>query len=117
MEMNTEAGVRIRVSNGESGKIVAFECPTATIELTDEEGKRLAYVLGKEKQAKLSQVVRQLLGDGYFTQPRSFTEIREALQGSGVRVRSASLHVLLTNLVERGTLNRKGERRSFTYGS
>jgi hypothetical protein len=117
MEMDTEAGLKLRVANSEGGKIIAFERPTAAIELTLEEARRLAYVLGKEKQAKLSQAMLQLVNGGYFAQPKSFSEIRETLQGNGMRVRSASLHVLVTNLVERGTLKRNGERRSFTYAS
>jgi len=117
MEMNTESGIRLRVTNSEGGKIVAFEQPAATVELTIEEARRLAYVLGKGKQAKLSQSIQQLLSNGYFAQPKSFSDIRETLQANGIRVRSASLHILLTNLVERGSLKRKGERRSFRYST
>jgi predicted transcriptional regulator len=85
------------------------------MELTYEEARSLASALGKEKQVKLSKVMQQLTESGFFHDPRSFADIREKLQTYGIRVRSASLHVLVTNLVERGILVREGTRRSFTY--
>jgi hypothetical protein len=116
VEIMTSSGVRILVRNGETGKLLSFDQPVATIELTYEEARRLAYAFAKEKQAKLSKGINQLLEDGYFRDPRSFSEIRERLLADGLRAKSASLHTLVTNLVERGILARNGSRRSFTYG-
>jgi len=115
MELTTEAGARVLVTMSENGRLLIFDRRVATLELTDEEALRLARALGREKQVRLSQVIHELIGNGYFAQARSFVDIRDRLRSDGLRVKSASLHVLVTNLTERGQLTREGSRRAFTY--
>jgi len=115
MELEATSGVRVFISTGENGKILAFDRRVATVEFTQEEAVRLARSLVREKQAKLGQAIRQLIDNGYFEEPKSFADIRDRLQSIGLKIKSASLHVVVTNMVERGLLMRKGSPRSYVY--
>jgi hypothetical protein len=115
MELLTVSGKKLLVTNGERGKLLAFDGPVATVELTDEEALRLAYALGKQKQAKLTQSLRQLGDSGFLKEPRTFSDIKGRLESSGIVVKSSSLHVLLNNLVERKEVSRKGSKGAYAY--
>jgi len=115
MEIETASGVKVLVNGAETGKLLAFDRSISVVELTREEALCLAHALAREKQVKLSQAIRQLMESGYLNQPRSFGDIREKLRADGLRVKSPSLHVLVTNLAERGQLIRKGTRRAYVY--
>jgi hypothetical protein len=117
MELLTLSGKKLLITNGERGKLLAFDSPVATVELTDDEALRLAYALGKQKQAKLTQSLRQLIDSGFLKKPKSFADVKNELEGNGIVVKSSSLHVLLTNIVERGELSRKGSKGAYTYSS
>jgi hypothetical protein len=103
------------VSNDENSKIISFDRPVSSIELSYEEMQHLAYSLLRNGNSKLSENLRSLLESGFFNQPRTFVEVRSAINEQGITVRSASLHVLVNDLVEKGILSRDGKRRMFTY--
>jgi len=115
MEIETASGVKVLVNGAETGKLLVFDRSVSALELTREEALCLAHALGREKQVKLSQAIRQLMDGGYLSQPRSFSDIREKLRADGLRIKSPSLHVLITNLTERGQLIRQGTRRTYVY--
>jgi hypothetical protein len=117
MEIETASGVKVLVNGAEAGKLLVFDRSVSALELTREEALCIAHALGREKQLKLSQAIRQLMENGYLSQPRSFGDIREKLQADGLRIKSPSLHVLITNLAEKGQLMRKGTRRAYVYTS
>jgi hypothetical protein len=115
MELLTVSRRKVLITNGERGKLLAFDSPVATVELTEEEALRLAYALGKQKQAKLTQSLRQLLDSGYLKTPKNFSDIKDQLENDGITVKSSSLHVLLTNMVERREVTRKGPKGAYAY--
>jgi hypothetical protein len=115
MRLRTCSGPIMAVSNDENAKIISFDRPVSSIELSYEEAQHLANSLLRNGNSRLSENLRGLLESGFFNQPRTFVEIRSNINEQGITVRSASLHVLVNGLVEKGILLRDGKRRMFTY--
>jgi hypothetical protein len=114
LRLKTSSGVGILVREGENDKLISFDRQVSTVELSYPEARHLAYSLVRNG-GRLSEKLRQMVESGFFQFPRSFADIRLAFQEEGIAVRSASVHVLVNGLVERGILLRDGKRRAYTY--
>jgi hypothetical protein len=106
------------VSNGGKSKIMFFDRPIRGVELTGDECSRLSDILAAEdKGSRPMPILRELLVEGYFKNPRDLSSIRHTLLARGSPVQPSVLSVLLSRIVQRKELQRSGSRRRYSYVS
>ena len=115
MNVKTNSGIEIFVEDTKKSKFIMFDKPVRTIELSREESARLGATLIRDSKIGITADLRKLVDESYFLKPKKFREIKEELYNHGVPVKSASLNVILTKMVERGELVRTGQKGFYLY--
>jgi len=115
LEVKTKVGVQVEVQANGSSKIMSFDKPIRSIELTNEESAHIGTLLSVESKTGITSELRKLLLGGYFSLPRSFRDIKNELHGKSVDVKSASLNTILGKMIERRELMRTGTRGAYLY--
>jgi len=115
MEMQTDAGVLVKVVHEKRGRLLIFSRPVQLLELSSQEATSMGNSLVRDGQVGITPAIRDLKKHGFFRKPRRFGDIKKELSGKGLRVKSASLNVVLSKLVERQELTRQGEPGEYLY--
>ncbi len=114
-----KSGVSIDViTNGGKSRIVYFNKPVRGIELTQEESTSLGNILMKRDESpRPTELLRLLVNEGFFNEPKDLQRIRTKLGSYGVFVKSSPLNTVLGKLVARREIIRAGKRRAYRYQS
>lgn len=115
MNLKLSSGVRISVQNNGISKLLLFDRHVRVVELTREESMKLGVSLTENQQTGVTAELRNLIESGFFSEPRSFRSIKTELFQRGVETKAASLNRILTKMIRKGELKRKGQRRSYLY--
>jgi hypothetical protein len=115
MEIKTKVGVQVEVRANGSSKIMSFDKPVRSIELTNEESAHIGTLLSVHSKTGITTELRKLIIEKYFSTPRSFGDIRRQLHHKSIDVKSASLNTILGKMVERKELVRSGTRGAYLY--
>jgi hypothetical protein len=116
MELKTESGVTVRVShNGNGSRLLTFNLPVQVLEVSGEEATTIASSLARDRQTNMTPILRELKQQGFFKRPKRFGEIKKSLTDKKIPVKSSSLNVVLSKLVDRGELLRKGKLGAYSY--
>lgn len=104
------------VTNGSQSKTLFFSKPVRGVELNQYECTQLASCLStRENGPRPMAVIRHLLQDGYFDDPRSLPNVRDELRASGIHIRSSVISALLSDLVSEDEILKRGARRGYLY--
>ncbi len=111
------SGVSIDIiTDGGKSRIVYFSRPVRGIELTREESTSLGNILMKEENApRPTEVLRRLMNEGFFNEPKDLKTVRMKLGAYGVFVKPSPLNTLLSKLVSRQEIMRTGKQRMYRY--
>jgi hypothetical protein len=115
MEVKTKVGVQVEVRANGSSKIMAFDKPIRSIELTNDESAHIGTLLAMDVKIGITSELRKLLIENFFFSSRSFRDIKGQLQKKGIEAKSASLNTILGKMVERQELIRTGTRGAYLY--
>ena len=115
MNLKLSNGVRISVQNNGASRLLLFDRPVRVVELTKEESMKLGVSLTKNRQTGVTEELRKLIESGFFSEPRSFRSIKTELFQRGAETKATSLNMILTKMVRKGELRRKGQKRSYLY--
>ena len=115
MEVKTKVGIKVEVGSNGSLKTLSFDKPIRSIELTKDESRHIGSLLSLEAKTGITTELRKLIIGKFFSNPKSFRNIREELRKSGVEAKSASLNTILGKMVERKELTRIGTRGAYLY--
>jgi hypothetical protein len=115
MQIKTKVGVKVEVQSNGSSKIIFFDKPVRSIELTKDESRYIGTLLTIETKTGITAELRKLIIKKFFSTPRSFRNIKEELHKKGVETKSASLNTILSKMVERRELIRIGTRGAYLY--
>jgi len=115
MEVKTKVGIKIEVQPNGASKIMTFDKPVRSIELTKDEARHIGNLLALEAKTGITAELRKLVIEKFFSTPRSFRDIKEELYKKGVEAKSASLNTILSKMVERKELTRLGTRGAYLY--
>ena len=116
VDLKLECGLRVSITEWEKWKIIILNQPSRGFDLTKEEAEKIAYAL-LSKRAGVTAKLRELKTQNFFSEPRTFGEIRSQFFQKGVDIKPTSLHPLLMKLVDRGELKRRGQRGSYRYST
>jgi hypothetical protein len=112
-----KSGVSVDVvtDNGKS-RIVYFNKPVRGIELTGEESASLGSLLMKREEApRPTELLRLLVSEGFFREPRDLKTVRMKLATYGLFVKPSPLNTLMSKLASRKEITRTGSRRAYRY--
>lgn len=85
-------------------------------ELLRELGVYKKDLTSSEKKDTIERHILDLIGEGFFDEPKTLPEIREKLERKGYNYPSSSIHpVLLRKFVRKDILKRTGEKRNYKY--
>jgi hypothetical protein len=115
MEVKTKVGIQIEVLANGSSKIMSFDKPIRSIELTNNESAHIGSLLTRNAKTGITTELRKLAFEKFFSSPRSFRDIKNQLHKRNVDVKSASLNTILGKMEERKELVRIGTRGSYLY--
>jgi hypothetical protein len=115
MEIKTKSGIQVDVHLEGHSKILTFNKPVRSIELSKEESAHIGTLLGLNAKTGITAELRKLVIENYFAVPKSFGDIKKELHRKGVEVKSASLNTILGKMVERQELSRTGTRGAYLY--
>ena len=115
MNIKTDAGIRIFIEDTEKSKIIMFEKPIRIIELHKEEAARVGASLIRASKVGLTAELRNLINEEFFLKSKRFRQIKEEILKRGIPAKSASLNVILSKMVERRELERKGQKGFYAY--
>ena len=115
MEVETKVGIKVEVQSNGSLKVVTFDKPVRSIELTKDESRHIGSLLTLEAKTGITAELRKLVFGKFFSAPRSFRNIKEELHKNGIEAKSASLNTILSKMVERKELVRVGTRGAYLY--
>lgn len=119
MHIQTESGRKIIITRQDEpfkdNKIIWFDEPVRAIELTKGESLFIATLLLQGQKNSLTQVLREMLIDGFFDEGREFGEIKSELNKRGISGFSSSLSVILDRFVKKEILVRSGKKRKYIY--
>lgn len=115
MEVKTKVGIKVEVESNGSSKIISFDKPVRSIELTKDESRHVGSLLTLGAKTGITAELRKLIIEKFFASPRSFRNIKEELHEKGVETKSASLNTILSKMVERKELVRVGTRGAYLY--
>lgn len=116
MELKTESGVVVRIShNGNGSRLLSFNHPVQIVEMSGDEATTVGNSLVRDGQTTITPILRQLKQEGFFHHPKRFGEIKKALNDKKLKVKSTSLNVVLSKLVDRGELTRQGALGKYAY--
>lgn len=114
MRMKTDSNMEIEIREYADSKTLAFGSSVRQLGLTEKECVKLGTYLMSMKKEGITDEVRNLIVDGFFNKARSFGEIKKKISKN---VNRSSLAVVLSNLYERGELERKGTKGNYKYKS
>lgn len=115
MNLNTESGIHVKTIDCMETRVLTFSKPVRAIELTKEEASRIGASLLRQVQTGTTATVRDIIASDFFTQKRTFGEIREEVASKGLSVEPAPLNVILSKMVRKNELKREGDRRFYKY--
>ena len=115
MDIKLQTGVKVSIIENEASKLLVFDRPIRTMELTDIESVKIGAALLRSKRSGVMGELRSLIDAGFFSKPRTLSDIKSYLFQKGIETKSSSLNTLLTKMVGRGELSRKGKRGSYVY--
>jgi hypothetical protein len=115
MEVKTKVGVQVEIRANGSSKIMSFDKPIRSIELTNDESAHIGTLLSVDSKTGITAELRKLVIEKFFNSPRSFRDIKQQLLQINVDVKSASLNTILGKMVERKELIRSGTRGAYLY--
>ena len=115
MEIKTEAGVEIFISDSKNSKIIMFDKPVQTIELYKEECARVGASLIRDSKIGLTSDLRKLIDSGFFLKSKKFRQIKQELLENGLSAKPSSLNVILKKMVDRRELIREGTKGFYQY--
>lgn len=115
MNLELSSGLKVSVLQNGSSKLLLFDKPVKVVELTKAESTRLGSSLIKGGREGVTAELRNLIYTNFFSKPKSFGSIKTELFLKGVEVKPTSLNMVLTKMVERGELDRIGNRGSYLY--
>jgi hypothetical protein len=110
-------GVSIEIiTDAGKSQIVYFSKPVRGIELTREESASLGNILmRKEESPRPTEVLRLLMKEGFFNEPKDLKTVRMKLGSYGMFVKPSPLNTLLNKLVARKEMIRTGKQRMYQY--
>jgi hypothetical protein len=115
MEIKTKVGIDIEIQSEGSTKILAFNKPVRSIELSKEESSHIGSLLSIDSKTGITAELRKLKVANFFASPKSFRDIKQELQKNGTSAKSASLNTILSKMIERNELCRTGTRGAYLY--
>jgi hypothetical protein len=115
MEVKTKVGIQVEVRANGASKIMAFDKPIRSIELTKDESAHIGTLLAMDVRIGITSELRKLIVEDFFSSSRSFRDVKVELHQKGVEVKSASLNTILGKMVERQELIRTGTRGAYLY--
>jgi hypothetical protein len=115
LDLKLRTGVKVSVHEEETSKFLVFDTPVRAIELTTVESIKLGSSLMKGGRTGVTAELRNLIESGFFSKPKSLSNIKTKLFHEGIETRASSLNVLLSKMVERGELNKEGRKGSYLY--
>lgn len=111
-----QSGISIDVVGGGKFRVVYFSKPVRGIELSQEESASLVNILTKKEELpRPTEILRVLMKEGFFRDPKDLRTIRSKLESRGLFVKASLLNTLMGKLVSRKEITRTGERRSYRY--
>lgn len=115
MEVKTTVGINVEVQSKGLLKIMTFDKPVRSIELTKDESAHIGSLLMLNAKTGITAELRKLLIEKFFSSPRSFRDVKNQLYKKGIEAKSASLNTILSKMVERQELIRIGSRGAYLY--
>jgi len=115
MDLKLGSGLKISVQENGDSKLLVFDKPVKMMELSLDESTKLGSSLIKGARIGITSELRNLIGSGFFSEPKTFSSIKTELFLKGVETRATSLNMLLTKMVERGELIRVGKKGTYKY--
>lgn len=115
MNLKLSSGIRVSIKENETSKFLLFDRPVRVIELTKEETIKLGSSLIGSWQTGVTAELRNLISSRFFSEPKSFSDIKTELFQKEVKTKATSLNTILTKMVKRGELKRIGKKRSYLY--
>jgi hypothetical protein len=115
MDLELTSGIKISIQESGNSKIVLFDKPVKTMELSGEESARLGAALKRNGRTGVTAELRNLIDAGFFKEPKTFHGIKTELFQKGVETKATSLNMLISKMVERGELTRIGKKGAYTY--
>ena len=115
MDIKLGSGIKVSIQENGDSKLLLFDKPVKVMELTREESTRLGSSLMKGSRIGITGELRKLIDSDFFSEPRSFSNIKTELFQKGVETRATSLNMVITKMVERGELVRVGQKGAYTY--
>lgn len=109
-------GLTVDVIDDSSARFVYFSKPVRGIELDRQESETLGkFLFANEDKATPMQVLRSLIDNGFFDEPKNLQTIRQSVRAQGLFLKSSLLNTLLAKMVRRREIARDGRKRLYTY--
>lgn len=105
----------VSVSEDQGNKLLVFDQPVRTLSLDPVEAAKIGASLYRDKRAAIFQSLVSLVESGFFDTPRSFVEVRGALEELCPKVRPSSVVMSLATLCHKHIIRRTGKRRNYMY--
>jgi len=114
--MNLESGISVSIVEEARRKLLRFDRPVQLVEIKDDEALRIASKLIEGiHRVSMSDEVRSLKSEGFFSEEKSLSDIHRALANKSVVAQSSVLSTILTRLVEKSELLKAGSPGNYRY--
>ena len=116
--ITTKTGTKIVIegTKEEVAKILSdFERLTVVRTLTDKAASNISKKREEKKSRAASDLIVELKEEGYFNNPKSLSEIAQALETRGYLYPTTTLSGVVLNLVKRRLLGRKKADDKWVY--
>jgi len=115
VNLRVSSGVRVSINEDQGTKVLVFDQPVRALSLEPEEAAKIGASLYRDKRSAILPNLVTLVESGFFNTPRSFVEIRGALEELCPKVRPSSVVMSLATLNHKHIIRRTGKRRNYMY--